>query len=35
MKVLAKCVSFSMILVWLGNDFWIWSYDENTPSRFW
>ena len=35
MKVLDNCVSFPVVLVWLENDFYILSYDENTPSRFW
>ena len=35
MKVLDNCVSFSVALVWLENEFYILSYDENTPRRSW
>jgi len=35
MEVLDNCVSFQLTLVWLENDFYILSYDENTPRRSW
>ena len=33
MKVLDNFISFPMTLVWLENDFWFLSYDENNPRR--
>jgi len=35
MKVVGMDVSFLIDLVSLKNDFYILSYDENTPSRSW
>jgi len=35
MKVLDNCVIFPVALILLENDFYILSYDENTPSRSW
>ena len=35
MKVVDNWVSFLMALVWLENDFWILSYDGNSPGGYW